>query len=58
MKAWERAKKILYDGIPVHLEDDNETVWEENAEGPEQLYDALARIHWHSRLSILLCKSK
>lgn len=50
MKAWERTKKILYDGIPVHLEDDNETVWEENAEGPEQLYDALARIHWHSRV--------
>lgn len=50
MKAWERSKKLLYEGVPVHLEDDNETIWEEQADGPEKLFDMLNKIHWHSNV--------
>ncbi len=48
MRAWEREKEILYGSIPVEFEDENAVVWEEAAEGPEELADQMAKIHWRS----------
>ena len=50
MKAWEKELEILQAGVPVYQEDDNETIWEENANGPELAQDALAKMYWHSQV--------
>ncbi len=50
MKAWEREYKVLHSGVPCYEEDDNETIWEEEAGGPEAAQDALARMYWRSQV--------
>ena len=50
MKAWEKELEVLRTGVPCYEEDDNETIWEEEAEGPEQAYDALTKMYWHSQV--------
>lgn len=50
MKAWEIEKLSIESQIPVRLEDDNETLWEEQTEGIEQQLDAAVKIYWGSRV--------
>ena len=50
MKAWEKELEILREGEPCYTEDDNEVIWEENAEGPELSQDALCKMYWHSQV--------
>ncbi|MBQ1477025.1 MAG: ADP-ribosylglycohydrolase family protein [Erysipelotrichaceae bacterium] len=50
MKAWEKELEVLRAGVPCYEEDDNETIWEEDAGGPEQAHDALTRMYWHSQV--------
>ena len=50
MKAWEKSLEILQSGSPCYEENDNETIWEEEANGPEMAQDALTKMHWHSQV--------
>ncbi|MBQ1288897.1 MAG: ADP-ribosylglycohydrolase family protein [Erysipelotrichaceae bacterium] len=50
MKAWEKSLEILQSGSPCYEENDNETIWEEEANGPELAQDALTKMHWHSQV--------
>ena len=48
MKAWEKELEILRSGIPCYQENDNETIWEEEAAGPEMAQDMQTKVYWHS----------
>ena len=50
MKAWEKNLEIIKNAEPVYMEDDNESLWEEQQTGPETAQDALCRVHWHSQV--------
>ncbi|MDO4492480.1 MAG: ADP-ribosylglycohydrolase family protein [Clostridia bacterium] len=49
-KAWERERDIIQNAVPCYLQDDNEVFWEEQNNAPEQAQDALAKLHFHSRV--------
>lgn len=50
MKAWEKELEIIRSGVPSYQADDNETIWEESAGGPEEAQDAWANLMWHSQV--------
>lgn len=50
MKAWQRERQIIDTEVPVQPEDDNEVLWEQQANGPEQVQDEAVRLRWHSQV--------
>lgn len=50
MKAWQRKRESILNAIPYYEEDDNETILEEQASGPEQAQDAKTKVYWHSQV--------
>ena len=48
MKAWKWERENILKAEPCYTEDDNETIWEEEAAGPELAQDAMSRMYWHS----------
>ncbi|NLZ75977.1 MAG: ADP-ribosylglycohydrolase family protein [Erysipelotrichia bacterium] len=49
-KAWELAREMFVEGVPVYQADDNQTIWEDNASGPEKAQDELIKMYWHSQV--------
>ena len=49
MKAWEKELEILRSGVPCYQENDNETIWEEEAAGPESDHTAAGGCVWRMR---------
>ncbi|MGB4626632.1 MAG: hypothetical protein WBI36_02330, partial [Erysipelotrichaceae bacterium] len=49
-KAWELAREMYVEGVPVYQADDNQTIWEDNASGPEKAQDELIKMYWHSQV--------
>ena len=54
MKAWERNLEIIKHAEPVYMEDDNESLWEEQQTGPETAQDALCRVQRHFVNNIMM----
>ncbi|MGN1399227.1 MAG: ADP-ribosylglycohydrolase family protein [Erysipelotrichaceae bacterium] len=50
MKAWELERKVILSEVPCYTANDNETIWEENASGPEIAQDNLSKMYWHSQV--------
>ena len=50
MKAWKWERDNILKVEPCYTEDDNETIWEEEAAGPELAQDAMSRMYWHSKV--------
>ncbi|MCR5067957.1 MAG: ADP-ribosylglycohydrolase family protein [Erysipelotrichaceae bacterium] len=49
-KPWELQRELLCSVEPCYQADDNETIWEENASGPENLQDIFTKLYWHSQV--------
>ena len=50
MKAWQWERENILKVEPCYTEDDNETIWEEEAAGPELAQDAMSKMYWHSQV--------
>ncbi len=50
MKAWELERQNMDHSVPVHMADNNEEIWEEQSNGPEQAQDATIKNYWASKV--------